>query len=78
MTDFDAYVLINKQTSPEVPLVSDKDKDKKIIKWVPLFEEALSHIFGSKYPLVYVVRDHSDVPDVSYDPLTENAHYGAS
>ena len=31
-TDYDAYVLLKKQTSPEVPLVSDKDKENKIIK----------------------------------------------
>ena len=31
-TEYGAYVLLKKQTSPEVPLVSDKDKEKKIIK----------------------------------------------
>ena len=54
-TDYDVYVLLKKQNSPEVPLVSDKDKEKKIIKWFPLFEDALSCTFRSKGPLVYIL-----------------------
>ena len=46
--------------------------------WVPLFEDALLHTFDSKGPLVYIVRENSKLPDVGYDPLPENAHYGAS
>ena len=65
-------------TSPEVPLVSDKYKDKKIIKWLPLFEDDLLRTLGSKFPLVYIVRDNYDIPDVRYYPLKANAHYGAS
>ena len=67
-----------KQTSLEVPLVSDKYKEKKIIKWVPLFEDALSSTFGSKYPLVFIVRENAEVPNVGDYPLTANVHYGAS
>ena len=54
-TKYDSYVLLKKQTSPKVPFVSDKDKEKKIIKWVPLFEDTLSRTFGSNGPLVYIV-----------------------
>ena len=72
------YALLKKQTSPEVPLVSNKDKEKKIIKWVPLFEDALSRKFGSKGPLVYIVQYSDNIPDVGDDNLTANAHYGAS
>ena len=54
-TYYDAYILLKKQTSPEVPLVSDKDKENKIIKRVPLFKDAFSHTFGSKGPLVCIV-----------------------
>ena len=76
--DHDAYVLLKKQTSPETPLVNDKDKEKRIIRWVPLFEDALSRTFGSKGPLVYVIRDNAEVPDVDDDPLDPNAHFGRS
>ena len=65
---------MKKKTSQEVPLFSDKDKEKK----VPIFDDALSHTFGSKGPLVYIVRENAEVPDVGYDDLTENSHYGAS
>ena len=77
-TEYNSYVLLKKQTSPKVPLVSDKDKEKKIIKWVPLFEDALSRTFGSNGPLVYIVWDNSKVPNVRDDPLTANAHHGES
>ena len=77
-TDYDAYILMKKQTFPEVPLVSDKDKERKIIKCVHLFEDSLLRIFGSKGPLIYIVRENSDGPDVRDDTLTENAHNGAS
>ena len=77
-TDYDAYVLLNKQSSPEVPLVSDKYTEKKIIKWVPLFEDAFSRIFRSNGPLVYIVRENSEVPDVEDYPLTANVYYVAS
>ena len=77
-TDYNVYVLPKKQTSPEVPLVSDKDKERKIIKWVPLFDDALLRTFGSNFILVYIVRENSEVPDVRDDSLTENEHYGAS
>ena len=70
--------MLKKQTSHEVPFVSDKYKDKKIIKWVPLFEDTMSRTFRGKGPLVYIVRENADVPDVVDDPLTANAHCGAS
>ena len=47
-TDYDDYVLLKKQTSHEVPLVGDKDKDKKIIKWVSIFEDVISRTFSRK------------------------------
>ena len=77
-TDYYAYVQMKKQTSPEVPPVSDKHKEKKIIKGVPLFENTLLRTFGSKDPLVYIVRDNYEVPDVGDNPLKANEHYGAS
>ena len=51
-TEHDAYSLLWKQDSPDTPFVSNKDKEKNIIKLVPLFEDALSRTFGSKVPLV--------------------------
>ena len=57
---------------------SIKTNRRKIIKWVPLFEYTLLRKFGRKGPLVYIVRENADVPNVGDDTLTENAHYGAS
>ena len=40
--DWDAYVNLKSQDSPEVPLVNDKDNDRKVIKWVPTFLDCLA------------------------------------
>ena len=77
-TAFDAYKLLRQKDAPEVPVVNDKDREKKIIKWVPLFEDALSRTFGSKGPLVYVVRETAEVPLEADDPLEANSHFGSS
>ena len=69
---------MKKQTSPEVPLFSDKYKEKKIIKWVPLFEDSLSRTFRSKGPLVYIVRENSKIPNAGDYTLPANVHYGES
>ena len=76
--DNDTYNLLWKKDPPYTPLVNDKDKEKKIIKWVPLFEDTLSHTFGSKVTLVYVIIESAIVPDVTDDPLDTDSHYGAS
>ena len=34
--DYDAYALLKKQDSPEAPVVNDKDKEKRVIKWISL------------------------------------------
>jgi hypothetical protein len=77
-TDYEAYCLLKKQDEPTAPVVNDKDKEKKIIKWMPLFEDALSRIFGPKGPLIYILREDVAVPAEADDPLGTNKHYGSS
>lgn len=77
-TDYEAYALLRKQNAPDVPTLSDKDKEKKVIKWAPLFEDNLSRTFGSRGPLIYVLREHVAVPNEIDDPLQAGCHYGAS
>ena len=50
----------------------------KIIKWVPLFKDAVSRTIRRKGLLVYILVDNVKVHDVGDDPLTVNAHYGES
>jgi hypothetical protein len=76
--DYEAYSLLKKQDEPDAPVVNDKDKEKKIIKWMPLFEDVLSHTFGSKGPLIYVLHENATVPSEVDDPLNPNSHYGQS
>ena len=76
--DYEAYALLIKQDSPEAPVVNEKDKEKRVIKWVPLFENCLSRTFGSKGSLIYVLREDADVPSVADDLLDAGAHFGTS
>ena len=76
--DYDAYQTLKKQDSPETPLVNDKDRDKKIIKWVPLFEDAMSRSFGAKGPLRYIIRENAAVMSEADDPLEDNSYFGTS
>ena len=77
-TDFEAYTNLKRQDAPDIPLVNDKDREKKIIKWVPLFKDVMSRTFGVKGPLMYVLRDVAAVPDDDDDPLADGAYYGAA
>lgn len=45
---------------------------------MPLFEDALSRTFGSKGPLIYVLREDATVASEVDDPLDTNAHYEKS
>ena len=76
-TDHDAYSLLRKKDSPDTPFVNNNDKEKKIIKWAPLFEDALSCTFWIKGYLVHVIRESAIVPDVTDYPLDSDSHYGA-
>ena len=76
-TDHDAYSLLWKQDSPDTPFIIDKDKENKIIKWVPLFEDALARTFGIKPPLIYLICESVIIPEVNDDPIGAQTHYGA-
>lgn len=62
----------------KVPLVQDKDGDRKIINWIPSFHDYCTTLFGAYGPLTYVIRENSDVPDLADDPLLANSHFGSS
>ena len=76
--EWDDYESLQNQDDPTVPSINDKDNDRKVIKWVPIFLDCLSRTFGSKGPLAYVVRDDVAVPTEDDDPLEANSYYGAS
>ena len=76
--DYDNYLELKKQDKPETPVVNDKDREEKVIKWAPQFEDALSRTFGARGPLIYVIRPNSTVPSEIDDPLLTDAHYGES
>ena len=76
--EWDTYKDLRDQDEPSVPLVSEKDGDRKIIKWVPIFLDCLARSYGVRGPLVYVLRDDPTVPLEANDPLDAHSCFGIS
>ena len=76
--EHDAYLELKEEDEPKVPKINDRDSEKKIILWAPIFKDHLSRCFGTKGPLKYVVRENGAVPAEAVDPLDANSYYGAS
>ena len=81
----EAYADLLKKTEPDVPLINDRDNDRRVIKWAPNFLDCLSRTYGSKGPLIYVLRDDVAVPSEADDSLqtdpatnTVNRYFGKS
>jgi hypothetical protein len=76
--EWETYQDLRDQAEPTVPLVSEKDGDRKIIKWVPIFIDCLTRTYGVHGPLVYVLRDDPAVPLEATDPLDQQSYFGSS
>ena len=76
--EWDDYESLKTQDDPTVPMVNDKDHDRKVIKWVPIFLDCVSRTYGSRGPLSYVLREDPNVPNEAADPLQPQAYYGNS
>jgi hypothetical protein len=76
--EWEDYESLKSQDDPTVPVVNDKDNDRKVIKWVPIFLDCVSRTYGSRGPLAYVLRDTAEVPTELEDPLLQHSYYGQS
>ena len=76
--EYEAYLSIKDDDDAKVPKVNDKDNDRKIIRWSPIFKDCLSSSFGPRGPLIYVLREDPEVPDEVTDPLLPGFYYGES
>ena len=76
--EWEAYSELRDADTPKVPKINDRDTERKVIKWVPIFLDCMSRTYGAKGPLRYVLRENSEIPSELEDPLEVNAHYGAS
>lgn len=76
--EWDDYESLKSQDDPSIPHINDKDNDRKVIKWVPIFIDCLSRTYGSRGPLAYVLRENAEVPDQLEDPLLDNSYFGES
>ena len=77
-TEWDNYQTLRDLDEPDVPLVNDRDNDRKIIKWAPVFLDCLSRTYGARGPLSYVLREVAAVPAEADDKLANNSYFGKS
>ena len=66
--EWEAYVALKKEDAPKPPAIRDQDNDRKVIKWAPVFQDCLARTYGSRGPLIYVIRDVEAVPTEAEDP----------
>jgi len=59
--EYEAYEAMRKEDVPDTPKISDKDGDRKIIRWSPIFLDCVQHYYGAKGPLRFVLRDDAVV-----------------
>jgi len=83
--EYEAYTELKSQDEPDIPKINDRDGDRKIIRWAPIFVDIMSRTYGTRGPLSYVLRDEVEVgPEVDdplgTDPATGqiNSYYGNS
>lgn len=76
--EHDAYLKLRDEDEPKVPKMNDRDSERKIIRWAPIFQDHLSRCYGATGPLKYVIRDVATVPAEADDPLDVNSYYGTS
>ena len=76
--EWETYQDLLDQDTPNVPLISDKENDRKVIKWVSVFQDCLARSYGVHGPLSYVLRDEPVVPAEVDDPLEANSYFGES
>lgn len=74
--EYEAILQLAKGKKPDVPILH---KNTTPLKWVDYFRDCLYRSYGvRKTPLLYVIRDSSQVPDELNDPLEAGKAYGAS
>ena len=75
---YEAYEQLKEQDSPDAPDVKESDKEKRVIKWAPVFLDCMSRTFGVKGPLAYVLRPTVEVTPKADDLLEPNSYYSES
>ena len=79
-----AYRDLRLKDELKAPTINDRDLDKKVIKWAPIFQDCLARTYGTRGPLSYILREEADVEDETADPLmtddvgVTNCYYGKS
>ena len=71
----EAYVFVKDDEDSKVPKMDDKDNDRKIMRWSPIFNYCISNSCASRGLLYHVLREGPIVPDEIMFPLLANYYY---
>ena len=56
----------------KAPKINDRDKDRKIISWSPIFMDFLSNSYRLRSPLIFFLREHPTITNKIMEPLLAN------
>ena len=54
--EWEGYEAVKSEDDPKIPKINDRDGDRKVIRWAPIFLDALESTHGARGPLRYVLR----------------------
>ena len=61
-----------------VPKINDRDKERNITFWSPIFKDCLSNSYWLLRPLIWIFLEDPMVADESIHPILANWYYGES
>ena len=68
--EWKAYEAVNNEDDWKISKINDRNGDRKVIYWAPIFLDTLENTHGACSPLRYVLREDSIIPLEVSDPLT--------
>ena len=76
--EYESFCDAKKQDKLKLPMVNDRDNDRKVLKLVLVFNDYLTRVYGSWGPIAYVIRKDVAVPTEVADPLKPDKYFGES
>ena len=74
----EAYISVKGEDDPNAPKINDRDNDRGITRWDPIFKDFLVSSYGLRGPLNSVLREDPIISEEIMDPFLPNCYYGES
>ena len=74
--EHESYLSLKDEAEHKVLKINNRDNDRKVIRWSPIFKDCLASSCGSRVPLSCVLREDPAVTDDIVYPLLYNYYCG--